>query len=354
MNLEYTRKTLRKWYEQNQRHLPWRETNNPYYIWISEIILQQTRVVQGLEYYKRFISQFPSVAALASAEEEDVLRLWQGLGYYSRARNLHNAAKQIMQEHNGAFPTKYEDIRRLKGVGDYTAAAICSIAFNQPYAVVDGNVYRVLSRLTNNATPIDSTAGKKLFTQIATTLLDHAAPRIHNQAMMELGAIQCTPANPDCTTCPLITVCQATHAGTAEELPLKEKKTKIKQRYLHYLYIETPQETFLQKRTKKDIWQHLYEPPLIENNHEMQMPELLQHPTFTTLTHNSGIVEIINEVKTKHILSHQHLYAKMIHIQIKHPNEHLNKFIKTTKEQENTYPVPRLIELLRNKLRDLK
>ena len=354
MNLEYTRNRLLKWYEQNQRHLPWRETNDPYCIWISEIILQQTRVIQGLDYYKRFILHFPSVATLAAAEEEEVLRLWQGLGYYSRARNLHAAAKQIMQEHNGAFPTQYEDIRRLKGVGDYTAAAITSIAYNQPYAVLDGNVYRVLSRLTNNATPIDSTTGKKLFTQIANTLLDPINPRIHNQAMMELGAIQCTPTNPDCTTCPLMTVCEAANAGTTEELPLKEKKTKIRQRYFHYLYIETPQETFLQKRTNKDIWQHLYEPPLIENDHEMQMAELLQHPTFQTLTHNSGTVKIINEVKTKHILSHQHLCAKMIHIQIQHANKHLNEFVKTTKEQESTYPVPRLIELLRNKLRDLE
>lgn len=350
MNLEYTRNRLRKWYEQNQRHLPWRETNDPYCIWISEIILQQTRVIQGLDYYKRFILHFPSVATLAAAEEEEVLRLWQGLGYYSRARNLHAAAKQIMQEHNGAFPTQYEDIRRLKGIGDYTAAAITSIAYNQPYAVLDGNVYRVLSRLTNNATPIDSTTGKKFFTQIANTLLDPINPRIHNQAMMELGAIQCTPTNPNCTTCPLMTVCEAANAGTTEELPLKEKKTKIRERYFHYLYIETEQEVFMQKRTKKDIWQHLYEPPLIETDRALSREELLQHRDFISLTQGCGRVEIMAESSQKHILSHQHLHAHMVRIQIEKPNEHLQAYIKITKENEQNYPVPRLIELLRNKL----
>jgi len=348
MNLEYTRKKLHEWYEQNQRHLPWRETNDPYYIWISEIILQQTRIAQGLDYYLRFIQQFPTIEALANAHEEEVLRLWQGLGYYSRARNLHTAAKQVMQEHNGTFPTQYQQVRQLKGIGDYTAAAICSIAYNQPYATVDGNVYRVLARLTNNATPIDSTTGKKLFNQMANTLLDETKPGIHNQALMELGATQCTPKTPNCTTCPLMQVCKALKADTIEQLPHKEKKTKITQRHFHYLYIETPQEVFLQKRTEKDIWQHLYQPPLIEHNKLMNTEQLLQHPTCKELTQNTGKVEVMGEAYTKHILSHQHIHAKMLHIRIEHTNNHLKTYKNIPKQEENNYPVPRLIEILKD------
>ena len=349
MNLAHIRKALSEWYEVEQRHLPWRETTDPYCIWISEIILQQTRVAQGLDYYLRFIEHFPTVADLARATEEEVLRLWQGLGYYSRARNLHAAAQQIMTTHHGIFPSQYTSIRALKGIGDYTAAAISSIAFNLPYAVVDGNVYRVLARLTNNPTPIDSTAGKKLFSQIATTLLDPNNPRTHNQAMMELGAIQCVPGKPQCTECPLYKVCEAAQANTVAQLPYKEKRTKITQRYFHYIYIEieTTHEVFLHKRIEKDIWQHLYEPPLIETDHNISTEELIQHSFFQALTQGSKKVEILGESSTKHILSHQHIYAHMLHVRVDHINEKLKDYLIVPKENEQNHPIPRLIELLK-------
>lgn len=225
---------LLDWYAEHKRELPWRETKDPYRIWISEIILQQTRVAQGYEYFQRFVERFPDLVALAEADEDEVMKYWQGLGYYSRARNLHAAARSM----NGVFPRTYEDVRALKGVGDYTAAAICSIAYDMPYAVVDGNVYRVLSRYFGVETPIDSTQGKKLFASLAQEMLDEKHAALYNQAIMDFGAIQCTPQSPSCMFCPLADSCSALATGKVNLLPVKQHKTKTTDRYLLiYIYV---------------------------------------------------------------------------------------------------------------------
>ena len=225
------------WYEHNKRDLPWRNTRDPYLIWLSEIILQQTRVDQGMSYYLKFVGEFPTVKQLAKADNEKVMKLWQGLGYYSRARNLHTTAKIILLEHKGVFPKEFETILALKGVGEYTAAAIASFAYNKPYAVVDGNVYRVLSRVFDISTPIDSTQGKKEFNHLAGELLDKNKPAIYNQAIMEFGAMQCKPINPYCAVCPLNTMCLAYSKKLVAELPVKSKKTKVRDRYFNYIVL---------------------------------------------------------------------------------------------------------------------
>ena len=222
---------LLDWYAEHKRELPWRETKDPYRIWISEIILQQTRVAQGYEYFQRFVERFPDLVALAEADEDEVMKYWQGLGYYSRARNLHAAARSM----NGVFPRTYEGVRALKGVGDYTAAAICSIAYDMPYAVVDGNVYRVLSRYFGVETPIDSTQGKKLFASLAQEMLDEKHAALYNQAIMDFGAIQCTPQSPSCMFCPLADSCSALATGKVNLLPVKQHKTKTTDRYFTYI-----------------------------------------------------------------------------------------------------------------------
>ena len=225
------------WYDQNKRDLPWRNTKDAYLIWLSEIILQQTRVDQGMDYYLKFAKEFPTVKHLAKADNEKVMKLWQGLGYYSRARNLHTTAKIISEKYHGKFPDEYSDILSLKGVGNYTAAAIASFAFNKPYAVVDGNVYRVLARVFGIESPIDSTQGKKEFETLATELLDRKKPASHNQAIMELGALQCKPVNPDCSICALNTMCFAYSKKRINELPVKAKKTKVRNRYFNYIVL---------------------------------------------------------------------------------------------------------------------
>ena len=256
------------WYENNKRDLPWRDTQDPYRIWISEIILQQTRVAQGYDYYIRFIQRFPDVLTLAEADEDEVMKYWQGLGYYSRARNLHAAARTIREA--GAFPTTYEGVRALKGVGDYTAAAICSFAYGLPHAVVDGNVYRVLSRWMGIDTPIDSTPGKKLFAQLADELMDKSRPALYNQAIMDFGALQCTPSSPDCLSCPLADSCMALAQGSVEALPVKQHRTKVTDRFFNYIYVRTYGGlTFIRKRTGNDIWKNLYEPVLLETDEDM-------------------------------------------------------------------------------------
>ena len=254
------------WYAEYKRELPWRDTKDPYRIWISEIILQQTRVAQGYDYYIRFVRRFPDVFALADADEDEVMKYWQGLGYYSRARNLHAAARSVKEA--GAFPTTYEGVRALKGVGDYTAAAICSFAYNMPCAVVDGNVYRVLSRWMGIDSPIDSTQGKKLFAHLADELMDKHRPALYNQAIMDFGALQCTPASPDCVSCPLADGCAALSQGKVDVLPVKQHKTKVTDRYFNYIYVRTGGHTYIRKRTGNDIWKNLYEPLLIETEED--------------------------------------------------------------------------------------
>lgn len=260
-------KILTHWYSNNKRDFPWRQTKDPFRIWLSEIILQQTQVKQGLPYYEAFVSTYSTVFELANANESDVLKLWQGLGYYSRARNLHATAKYIANECDGIFPNNYKDLLKLKGIGDYTASAISSICFNEVSAVVDGNVYRVLSRYFGIETPINSAKGIKEFKQLAQELIDKNKPAEFNQAIMEFGAIQCKPSNPDCSVCPFNSSCVALQKNMIGLLPIKLKANKVKKRYFNFLvFVSTNRKTILEKREGKGIWQNLYQFPLIESD----------------------------------------------------------------------------------------
>lgn len=301
--------TLLAWYSEHGRELPWRATRDPYRIWLSEIILQQTRVDQGLNYYLRFVEQWPTVAELAAASEDAVLKGWQGLGYYSRARNLHAAARQIMNDFGGRFPTTYEAIRSLRGVGDYTAAAIASMAFDLPHAVVDGNVYRVLARLFDLATPIDSGEGRKAFAHLAQSLLDPHHAAAYNQAIMDFGAIHCTPQHPACATCPLADRCLALAEQTVNERPVKQGRTRIRNRYFHYLHLSDGDRTLLHRRTAGDIWQGLYEFPLIEHHEPLTVSALVATPTFQTLIGTTPFQLVEERRLPPHQLSHQRIHA---------------------------------------------
>ncbi|WP_299096061.1 A/G-specific adenine glycosylase [Winogradskyella sp.] len=331
---------LTNWYSDNKRSLPWRNTKNPYYIWLSEIILQQTQVKQGLPYYEAFIKQYPTVFDLANASEEEVLKLWQGLGYYSRARNLHTTAKHVAFELDGRFPNNYKDLLKLKGVGDYTASAVASIAFNEVAAVVDGNVYRVLSRYYGIKTPINSTDGIKEFKKLASNLIDKEQPANFNQAIMEFGATQCKPKNPNCTICPLNESCMALQKNMIEFLPVKLKKTKVKTRFFNFLVcIDNNKNTLLEKRTSKGIWQNLYQFPLIESNKSLSSEEFhllnIKDSVLENLNFDYSLYNIEDKV---HKLSHQHLYTKFWVIETKE----LPKKSIAIKEIKK-YPVPVLI-----------
>ena len=326
--------TMLDWFRENGRDLPWRQTKDPYAIWLSEIILQQTQVKQGWAYWERFMRRWPTVEQLAEASEDEVLREWQGLGYYSRARNLHYAAKQVVAF--GGFPATLEGLRSLKGVGDYTAAAIGSIAFDLPAAVVDGNVYRVLSRHFSISTPINSTEGKKEFALLAQNLLLPALDRkgmgagLYNQAIMDFGAIQCTPSSPDCINCPLMETCMAFREGRVAQLPVKLKTLKVKERRLTYVYVRYQDMTAIHRRGEGDIWQGLYEPLLVEQ----QVPE--------------GAVLLRQDVK--HVLTHRILKADFW---LWEPAERpeLPKDYFWIKETElDDYAKPRLIEILLDSL----
>lgn len=335
-------KKLTSWYNINKRDLPWRHETNPYFIWLSEIILQQTQVVQGLGYYNKFIKNYPTVKKLANASEDEILKDWQGLGYYSRARNLQAAAKSILEKHNGIFPNKYEDIRELKGIGDYTAAAIASFAYNLPYAVVDGNVYRVLSRLFGIETPIDSGDGKKQFQKLATELLDKKNPAIHNQAIMEFGSQYCKPVNPKCETCIFNKNCFAFANNVVSQLPLKVKKTKVRNRYLNYLIlIDKNKNILLNKRTENDIWKGLYEFYLLETDKEISESDLIKQKLIKHELPGDFSIHYVSK-QYKHILSHQHLYAKFYIIKVS--NSHPKKNTTTSIKSLTNYAFPRLID----------
>jgi len=337
---------LINWYQVHKRDLPWRNISDPYRIWISEIILQQTRVNQGLDYYLRFVERFPNVEMLADAEEDEVLKYWQGLGYYSRARNLHQAARQIIQDFGGVFPKTYPEVLRLKGVGTYTAAAICSFAYNLPYAVVDGNVYRVLSRLFAIETPIDSHSGKKEFDSLAQQLIENSAPSLHNQALMEFGALQCVPVSPDCSVCPLRVFCKAYELKMVERLPVKSKKTPTKQRFFNYLVINFNQYIFLQKRTADDIWKNLYEFPLIETDHLLTEAELFENDFFQKLFQSIKEISILQISKpVHHLLTHRRITAQFITLQIAKKSEALKQFIEIPNTEIDDFAVSRLMEL---------
>ncbi|PHR35374.1 MAG: A/G-specific adenine glycosylase [Fluviicola sp.] len=317
------------WYRQNHRELPWRDTKNPYFIWLSEIIMQQTRIEQGLNYYLKFTNAYPTIQNLANASEQDVLNNWQGLGYYSRARNLHFSAKFVVNELNGKFPATYNEIMQLKGVGTYTAAAVASFAYNERCAVVDGNVYRFLSRLFDIATPIDSTQGKKEFQLLADELIKKADPGTHNQAMMEMGSLICSP-KPDCEACPVQVHCLALKNKTISERPIKSKKTKVRDRYFHYLVHSFDGKTIITKRTEKGIWQNMYQFPLIETE-SAETPRTI-----------SNEISFSSEVQ-KHILSHQRIFAVFHHID-NAPKTLDSDHLEINKVEIQDYPLPRIID----------
>ena len=334
---------LLNWFDENERCLPWRQTKDPYLIWVSEIILQQTRVVQGFDYYLRFVDRFPDLITLAAASEDEVLKYWQGLGYYSRARNLLSAAKSI----KGDFPKDYKEVLSLKGVGDYTAAAICSFAYDLPYAVVDGNVYRVLSRYFGLATPIDTAIGKREFAELAQDLLDLSDPARYNQAIMDFGALQCKPKSPDCFACPLVESCIAFNEDSVAEYPVKRAKIKSRDRYFNYFFIEQGDFTYLRKRVANDIWKNLYEIPLIESEKEATLKQVIlankRHPLFTTADNLEFKLEIEG---MKHVLSHQNLYANFYSVTVNDDFKMDSSYIKVEISDLTDYAIPRLIDLL--------
>ena len=318
--------TLLDWFRENGRDLPWRQTRDPYAIWLSEIILQQTQVKQGWEYWERFMHRWPKVEDLAAASEDDVLREWQGLGYYSRARNLHFAARQILSL--GHFPDTFEEIKKLKGVGDYTAAAIASIAFGLPAAVVDGNVYRVLARHYGIDTPINTTEGKKVFAALAQELLPSTEASAYNQAIMDFGAIQCTPQSPHCERCPLMESCEAFRTGRIAQLPVKLKNLKIHERHLTYIYIRCQGQTAIRRRGPGDIWQGLWEPVMVEADSVI--------PSAAQLLRKN----------VKHVLTHRVLYADFYLLESNDKPEIPIDYIWIPESDIDNYALPRLIEVL--------
>ncbi|RYU97617.1 A/G-specific adenine glycosylase [Emticicia agri] len=303
---------LQNWYERNKRELPWRNTRDPYKIWLSEIILQQTRVVQGMPYYHKFVDKYPTIIDLANADEKEVLRLWQGLGYYSRARNMHQTAKIIANDLNGKFPENYAGLVKLKGIGPYTAAAIASFAFDEKVAVVDGNVYRVLARLFGIETDIASHEAKKVFGDLANELISAKNPATHNQAMMEFGATYCTPANPGCMFCIFHYDCEANAKGKQAVLPVKSKKVKVKKRYFDYFVIERDGKLLMTKRGAKDIWEGLYHFYLVESKYKLLQIEEIDNDFLQELLPVS-IIKNSSEVY-KHVLTHQTIEVRFWHI----------------------------------------
>ena len=319
-------KTILNWYAINGRELPWRQTTNPYAIWLSEVIMQQTRIAQGTAYWERFMKRWPNVHELAKATEDEVLREWQGLGYYSRARNLHKAAQQIVGL--GRFPQTYKELKQLKGIGEYTAAAISSISFAEPVAVVDGNVYRVFARYFGIDTPIDSTEGKKVFKAMAQEYLPKEAPTAYNQGLMDFGAIQCTPTSPNCEVCPLIDTCFAANNNKVADLPVKAKKTKQRERHFSFIYIRCNGETAIRRRGAGDIWQGLWELPT---------KELLGNAI-----ENATLIK----KNVKHILTHQIIFADFYLLETDTPPTLPADYIWIKESEIERYALPRLIDLL--------
>jgi len=339
---------LIKWYLKNKRDLPWRNTKNPYEIWISEVILQQTRVNQAISYYYAFLDSFPSVSALANASEHEVLKSWQGLGYYSRARNLHTSAKYIMNELKGKFPENYKDLIQLKGIGEYTAAAIASFSYHEKVAVVDGNVYRLLSRIYAEPTPINSLKGKKLFFELASNMIEHQEPYLFNQAIMEFGAIQCTPKNPNCSICDLQQFCLAYSQNKVGDYPVKTKSIKKRDRFLYYFFIENNGHTYIKKRGSNDIWQGLFEFPLIETNTELNLEKLSLTDEWNKIIGNYPAVLDSISKKISHQLTHQQLFIQFFSFKTELTSTPMftfdKDFQKIAMDDLINYPVPKPIE----------
>lgn len=339
--MKYFSNDIIDWYHDNRRSLPWRETKDPYRIWLSEIILQQTRVNQGLPYYLKFVDAFPSVEALANASENTVMRLWQGLGYYSRARNLHRCAKVVAERYDGRFPSTFEELLHLPGIGSYTAAAIASIAFNRRVAVVDGNVYRVLARLFGVTTDITSAEGKKYFWELANELISEGDPGDHNQAVMEFGATHCTPLAPKCDTCPFVQKCVAFSRNMVGQLPVKEKKISKRTRYFFYFVLRDGNKIAMRKRTGRDIWNGLYEFHLVEATAEKKLTQLVKNdPLLASL---KGVHEVGS---VRHVLTHQVLEIRFFEAVVKKENLTKNKdlfsefsFVSAKKAEQMPKPV---------------
>ncbi|MCG8327861.1 MAG: A/G-specific adenine glycosylase [Chitinophagales bacterium] len=347
-HLPFFNQQLVRWLSEHPRPLPWKGEKDPYLIWLSEIILQQTRVEQGMPYFHHFKATYPSVQHLADASEDEVMKSWQGLGYYSRARNLHAAAKFIAYEQDGQFPNTYDHILQLKGVGPYTAAAIASFAYELPHAVVDGNVFRVLSRFWGIQTPIDTTPGKKQYKALAQQLLEEneAAPSVHNQAMMDFGATHCTPQKPLCSNCPMQSKCMAYNDGLVNTLPIKSKRIKKRKRYFNFLVIKQEGKVLLQKRSQKDIWQQLYQFPLIESEqpikkesemHQSSLWQQLLGEQETTISQIAG--------PFKQTLTHQFIIAHFWEISLK-ADQTLNYegFVKANQKNLSKFAFPKIID----------
>lgn len=337
------------WYGENKRDLPWRKTRDPYKIWLSEVILQQTRVDQGMDYYNRFVDRFTTIFDLAEANEEEVLKLWQGLGYYSRARNLHHTAEIVANTMNGVFPDTYDGLLQLKGIGPYTAAAIASISFDLPHPVVDGNVCRVISRLFAIADPVNEAIGKKKIEKVIGTLMDKSDPGTFNQAVMEFGALVCTPINPSCESCPLTSKCIGFTKGLVYQLPLKSKKVKVKQRFINYFLISLNSNgrrfVYLNKRGEKDIWQGLYDFPMIETDKPASIDDLVKTDDWRALFGDSNLHIIATSENYKHLLTHRQINARFYKVEIQHEiNQKGNAFLLVDENDIQKYPLPRLID----------
>jgi len=370
---KFVREKILSWYEIHKRILPWRDITDPYKIWISEVILQQTRVLQGLDYYKRFTERFPDVHTLAMAEEQEVLKYWQGLGYYSRARNLHAAARSIETRYEGKFPKDYKSIISLKGIGEYIASAIASFAYNLPCPVVDGNVFRFLSRFFAIDEAIDTSKGKKIFTELAGQIMDKQQAGVFNQAIMEFGALQCVPASPGCEVCPLENHCLSKMQGRVSDFPIKLNKPKTKEIHLYYFYIHSGEFFFLKKREGKGIWQNLYEFPSVESAVPLEFEDLVKHKDFQALFPTGAVIAKAtarsNPVntntldcfaplamtfrllikRTKHILTHRILYADFYEVSVE--NEWgMDKYLKIKQDEIEEYPMHRLMQFFFEKL----
>ncbi|MGI2262195.1 A/G-specific adenine glycosylase [Candidatus Cardinium hertigii] len=343
------RRLLLSWYKLHQRCLPWRTTKDPYKIWLSEIILQQTRVVQGLPYYERFIAQYPSVVALSRATEQDVLCLWQGLGYYSRARNLHHCARTIVEKYNGVFPTSYRSLLTLKGVGPYTAAAIAAVSFKEVVAAVDGNVYRVLARIFGLTYDIGTSQGRKQMHQFATLLVDPIQPDTYSQAIMDFGALQCTPVAPFCTTCIFNSYCVAFYTDRQKVLPVKTNKLYKRVRYFDYFILQYKEVIYMKKRIKRDIWQGMYDFYLLENKQRLVVDQMEDPLCRLAKSHHLSITTF--EKEACHLLTHQKLLVKFHKIEVtsaflQATNDLLNQFslVSFNRSQIQTLPKPILIQ----------
>jgi len=338
-------KNLLKWHKnENSRTMPWKGEKDPYKIWLSEIILQQTRVEQGWAYYEKFVHNFPTIKDLAEAPEQKVFKCWEGLGYYSRCRNLIATAKKIAGDYKGRFPTDYDSIRALKGIGPYTAAAIASFAFNLPYAVVDGNVLRVLSRYTGDDTPIDTTAGKKKYTSLAESLLDKEQAGIYNQAIMDFGAVVCRPQNPLCTVCVQREDCQAYRKGEAGRLPVKEKVLRKKKRWFYYFLVETPdKKVYIRQRQQGDIWADLFELVGWESEDAVYPEDILQAQFAGKIFGKQSLtVKYISKIYRQE-LSHQTIQGQFFTIQLKKPMPTLDGYLLVDKDKLSEYPFPKFI-----------